>query len=236
MHLGVQLPTASVTWPALAEAARRVEALGYESLWVPDHLLAWEEGISRFEAWQVLGALATVTTRVTLGPLVSPITFRPPAVLAKMAVTLDHTSGGRAVLGIGAGGMEEEHRRFGLPFGSHKERADRLRASVESIRSLLESGQPRPLQARVPILIGGARRRTLAIAAASADMWNAILRPPEDEVAGAEHRRGAIAKVPKRRDLHVITSVTTMHRQSRWSAGHISRSCGTGEVRRSVIG
>ena len=125
----------------------------------------------------MLGALATVTTRIRLGPLVSPVTFRLPALLAKMAVTLDHTSGGRAVLGVGAGGLAEEHHRFGLPFGSSAERASRLDESVGTIRSLLETGQPRPVQARIPILIGGAGQRTLAIAAAHADMWNAILLP-----------------------------------------------------------
>jgi len=125
----------------------------------------------------VLGALATVTARVSLGPLVSPVTFRPPAVLAKMALTLDHTSGGRAVLGIGAGGMAAEHRRFGLRFGSAAERAARLERGVDRIRAVLGGTEPRAL-GRLPLLIGGASARTIAVAAEHADIWNAILLPP----------------------------------------------------------
>ena len=212
MHLGVQLPTAGVTWPTLAEAARRVEALGYDSLWIPDHLLAWEEGVSRLEAWQVLGALATVTSRIALGPLVSPVTFRPPVVLANMAVTLDHTSGGRAILGLGAGGMEEEHRRFGLPFGSSGERAGRLEEGVRTIHARLDSGTPRPVQARLPILIGGAGQRTLAIAASYADMWNAILRPPEFSEKAAALRSLAAARG---RDVMATASFRVIVRERR---------------------
>jgi len=160
----------------------------------------------------VLGALATITARVSLGPLVSPVTFRPPAVLAKMAATVDHISGGRLILGLGAGGMAEEHRRFGLPFGSSAERAGRLERDVETIRALLETGDPRPVQARVPILIGGAGQRTIVIAAAFADMWNAILLPPAFAEKAAALRSDATARG---REVMAIASFRVIVRERR---------------------
>ena len=202
LHLGVQLATAAVTWPELQDAALRVESLGYDSLWVPDHLVARENDASRFEAWQVLAALATVTTRIRLGPLVSPVTFRHPALLAKMATTLDHISAGRVILGLGAGGMPEEHRQFGLPMGTTRERTERLGEAASLVRSLLDApvsdfagkyyqvrqarALPKPLQARLPLLVAGKGDGAIRVAARFADLWNGIGLPP---VFGAKVRR-----------------------------------------------
>ena len=189
----MQLGTSGVTWPELQDAAQRVEALGYDSLWLPDHLIAREGEVPRLEAWEALAALAMVTTRIRLGPLVSPVSFRHPAVLAKMAATLDHISAGRVILGLGAGGMPEEHRQFGLHLGTPRERAERLEEAARLVRSLLNGtisdftgkyygtrgarALPTPVQSRVPFLIAGTGQRIRHIAAQLADMWNGIGLP-----------------------------------------------------------
>lgn len=195
LHVGVQLGTAGVTWTELRHAAQRVEALGYDSLWVPDHLTAWEGAIPRLEAWQSLAGLALSTTSVRLGPLVSPVTFRHPALVAKMAATLDHLSEGRLILGLGRGGMADEHRQYGLPFGPARERSTRLEEAVTIMRSLFDdptstfAGQhyqlldaqamPKPLQSRLPLLIGGLGEGALRVAARHGDIWNAIGLPED---------------------------------------------------------
>lgn len=193
LHFGVQLGTAGVTWPELQRAGQRVEELGFDSLWVPDHLIAREGAVPRFEAWQALAALATVTTTIRLGPLVSPVTFRHPAVLAKMAATLDHISGGRVILGLGAGGMVDEHHQYGLALGTPRERSERLEEATSVVRSLFDEPSstflgkhyqlqdaralPKPLQTRLPLLVAGTGSRTVRVAARLADMWNAIGLP-----------------------------------------------------------
>jgi len=192
-HLGVQLATTTVSWPEIRDAARRVEELGYDSVWVPDHLLARETGAGRLEAWQVLAAIATATRRIRIGPLVSPVTFRHPAVLAKMAATLDHVSDGRLILGLGAAGLAAEHATFGIPFGPRSERVQRLDEACVILRSMLDDPQttfvgrhyqvrdataePKPIQRHLPILIGGGAPSIVGIAARRADMWNMIATP-----------------------------------------------------------
>ncbi len=186
-------------WPELREAALAAEAAGWDSLWIDDHLLCDEgdEGDAKLEGWTVLAALAATTTRPRLGHLVSAITFRNLGVIAKMATTLDHLSSGRFVLGLGAGWHEREHAAFGLDFGaSVGERLDRLEEAAGLLRRLLDGEvvthdgrfhhleraicNPRPIQARLPILVGGSgRRRTLRIVARHADIWNANATPDE---------------------------------------------------------
>jgi alkanesulfonate monooxygenase SsuD/methylene tetrahydromethanopterin reductase-like flavin-dependent oxidoreductase (luciferase family) len=200
------------SWPDLREAALAAETAGWDSLWIDDHLLCDEgdEGDPKLEGWTVLAALAAVTTRVRLGHLVSAITFRNLGVIAKMATTLDHLSGGRFVLGLGAGWHEREHEAFGLDFGaSVGERLDRLEEAAGLLRRLLDGEvvthegrfhrlagavcAPPPLQARLPILVGGSgRRRTLRIVAAHADIWNANATPDElRELDGVLREHGA---------------------------------------------
>jgi alkanesulfonate monooxygenase SsuD/methylene tetrahydromethanopterin reductase-like flavin-dependent oxidoreductase (luciferase family) len=167
--------------------------MGYDSVWLPDHLIGWEEAVPRLEAWQALAGLATVTTKIQLGPLVSPVTFRHPAVLANMAATLDWISGGRTILGLGAGGMPAEHRQYGLPFGTARERGQRLDEAATVVRALFEESStsfrgtyyqlegaraaPKPLQSHLPLLIAGSGRGPLRVAARLGDMWNAIGLP-----------------------------------------------------------
>jgi alkanesulfonate monooxygenase SsuD/methylene tetrahydromethanopterin reductase-like flavin-dependent oxidoreductase (luciferase family) len=200
------------TWPELREAALAAEAKGWDSLWIDDHLLC-DEGDERdpkLEGWTVLAALAAITTRPRLGHLVSAITFRNLGLIAKMATTVDHLSGGRFVLGLGAGWHAREHAAFGLDFGaSVGERLDRLDEAAGLLRRLLDgevvthAGRfytldeavcaPRPVQARLPILVGGSgRRRTLRIVARHADAWNANATPEElRELSGVLAEHGA---------------------------------------------
>jgi F420-dependent oxidoreductase-like protein len=184
-------------WPSLRDAVVAAERAGADSLWVDDHLLS-DEGDpddGKLEGWATLAALATATSRAQLGLLVGANTIRSPGLTAKLATTIDQISGGRSVLGIGAGWFEREHEAFGIDFGSgFGERLDRLGEAVGIIRRLLDGErfshggrfyslrdalcEPRPLQERLPILIGGSGpRKTLPIVARYADIWNAYGTP-----------------------------------------------------------
>ncbi len=186
-------------WASLREAAVLAEASGFSSLWIDDHLLN-DEGDpdeAKLEGWTTLAALAAVTERARLGLLVGANGLRNPGLVAKMAVTLDEISGGRAVLGLGAGWFEREYAAFGIPFGaSAGERIDRLDESAGLLRRLFDGERvthagrfyafddaivrPRPVQARLPILIGGSgRKRTLRVVARHADLWNGYGDPAE---------------------------------------------------------
>jgi alkanesulfonate monooxygenase SsuD/methylene tetrahydromethanopterin reductase-like flavin-dependent oxidoreductase (luciferase family) len=192
MRFGAAFWINRTTWPDLRGACLAVERAGWDSLWVDDHLLA-DEGDptdGKLEGWTTLAALAVLTTDVRLGLLVAANTFRSPGLTAKLATTLDQLSGGRAVLGIGGGWFAREHEAFGLDFGSgFGERLDRLDEAVGLIRRLLDGEtvthdgpvyrlveavcEPRPIQARLPILIGGSGpNKTLRTTARYADLWN----------------------------------------------------------------
>ena len=191
LKLGILAWPQYTDWESLRGVARRVEELGYDSLWTWDHLypiVGSHEG-PIFEGWLTLGAWAEITKRVTLGLMVGANTFRNPALVAKMATTLDHISGGRAVLGIGAAWFETEHVAYGIDFGaSVGERLDRLDEAVVIMRGMLHGEEPSgrdvyaarkvrndpaPVQRRLPILIGGGgERKTLQTVARYADAWN----------------------------------------------------------------
>jgi F420-dependent oxidoreductase-like protein len=177
----------------IAEVAAGAESAGFDSIWVPDHVhqnrIGGGPGGPMLEAYTLLAGLATRTERVLLGSLVSPVTFREPALLAKTITTLDVISGGRAVLGIGAAWDTEEHEAYGINFPDIAEREDRLEESVLICREMFSSSPtsfdgehyrlhdawnaPRPIQARIPILIGGGgERRTLATVAKYGDACN----------------------------------------------------------------
>ena len=195
IRVGALLWPQTDSWPALRDAAIRADRAGLDSLWTWDHLMAivgaWEKPI--LEGWTTLAALAVLTERPTLGLMVGANTFRNPGLTSKLATTLDHLSGGRAVLGIGGAWFEREHDAFGFDetWGSgFGERLDRLDESVMLLRRLLDgeriaehSGrfytmrdalvEPRPVQARLPILIGGSGpQKTLRTTARYADAWN----------------------------------------------------------------
>jgi F420-dependent oxidoreductase-like protein len=184
-------------WPELREACVEAERAGFDSIWLDDHLVSdegdWHD--PKLEGWASLTAVAAVTTRARLGLLVSANTFRNPGLTAKLATTLDHVSGGRAVLGIGGAWFEREHDAFGIDFGSGVgERLDRLDEAVMLLRRLLAGErfshegrfytfhdalcEPRPVQQRLPILVGGSGpKKTLRTTARYADAWNGYGSP-----------------------------------------------------------
>jgi F420-dependent oxidoreductase-like protein len=192
VRFGLQLWPQQTTWPEVRDSALAAEAAGWDSIWVWDHLLAiqgpWQQPI--FEGWTLLAGLAGITSRVRLGLMVGANTFRNPGLTTKLATTLDHVSNGRAVLGIGGAWFDREHEAFGIDFGkSPGERLDWLGEAVPLMRRLLDGElvthkgrfytfkdalcEPRPVQAHLPILIGGSGpRKTLPIVARHGDAWN----------------------------------------------------------------
>jgi alkanesulfonate monooxygenase SsuD/methylene tetrahydromethanopterin reductase-like flavin-dependent oxidoreductase (luciferase family) len=194
-RLGVLLWNQATDWPAYEAAARRVDELGYDYLLAWDHLYAifGDPYQDFFEGYTTLAAWAKVTTNVKLGLLVGANTFRNPGIVAKMLTTIDHLSNGRAVGGLGGAWMDLEHQAHGIDFGSgFGQRLDWLDEATAAIRTLLEGGRvtsepgghyafddlvllPRPIQERLPILIGGSgEKKTLRTVARYADMWNAM--------------------------------------------------------------
>jgi alkanesulfonate monooxygenase SsuD/methylene tetrahydromethanopterin reductase-like flavin-dependent oxidoreductase (luciferase family) len=178
-------------WASLRAAGVRADSLGYDSIWTWDHLypiVGSHEG-PIFEGWLVLTAWAEATERATVGLMVGANTFRNPALVARMATTLDHISGGRAVLGIGGAWFETEHRGLGIEFGSSPgERLRWLEEAVQIMRGMLHGERPSgsryyaarealnlplPIQEHLPILVGGGgERKTLRIVAKYADACN----------------------------------------------------------------
>ena len=192
VRFGAQLWSQATDWPAFRDAALAAEIAGWDSVWTWDHVLAifgpWQQPI--LEGWTALAGLASITRRVRLGLMVGANTFRNPGLTAKLTTTLDHVSDGRAVLGIGGAWFVREHEAFGIDLGaSVGERLDRLDESVGLIRRLLDGETvthegrfyqfrdalcaPPPIQAHLPILIGGSGpRKTLRTVALRADGWN----------------------------------------------------------------
>jgi F420-dependent oxidoreductase-like protein len=199
-----------VSWDDWVAIARACERLGFETLFRSDHYGSVEgvEERGSLDAWATLSALAAVTSRLRLGTLVSPATFRHPSVLAKNAVTADHVSGGRVELGLGTGWNEREHRAYGFRFPPMRERMDRLAEQLELVTRSWQDGafsfagehwsvenldaRPKPVQSPLPLLMGGdAKPRGAALAARYAAEYNVIQPSPED--AGAARERLAAA-------------------------------------------
>jgi alkanesulfonate monooxygenase SsuD/methylene tetrahydromethanopterin reductase-like flavin-dependent oxidoreductase (luciferase family) len=191
-----------LTWDRWRALARVAEETGYHGLFRSDHLtgLAGDSSQPSLDAWASLTWLATNTRRIRFGPLVCPLTFYHPALLAKRAAAVAELSGGRLDLGIGAGWHEGEHRTFGLPFPPLRERLDRLECGARAIRALwggrpvtleqpyapLREAQsfPVPPGGSVPLIVGGrGERRTLRIVAECADEWNVTRVTPEEYAA-----------------------------------------------------
>jgi F420-dependent oxidoreductase-like protein len=184
-------PTTTQSWEDLHDAASHAAATGWDGVWVADHFMPNTSSADGpiLECFTVLAGLATTVPRVRLGSLVAGNTYRHPAVLANMASALDRTSGGRMVLGLGAGWQENEHRAYGIEFFDVRGRLARLEEACAVVRGLLDGDratfagryytlsdaplQPKPVQARLPLLIGGGGEKvTLRIAARWADEWN----------------------------------------------------------------
>ena len=205
ISIGLQAWATNTTWHALMAAGRAIDASGFETLCSNDHFLPalGPEAVVGpvdgpvFEGWSILSGWAAVTSRVRLGCLVSGVGYRNPGLLVRMATALDHASGGRAALGIGAGWHEREHGMFGYAFPGLRERLDRLDEAAAICRGLLDGervtlagqwfdvrdavNEPRPVQDRLPLVIGGSgEKRTLRIVARFADWWNADGNDPAE--------------------------------------------------------
>ena len=210
VRLGLNLWSQASDWPAFLAAAQRADQLGYDHVWTWDHLYAifGDPHQPIFEGYTALAALAQATERVRLGLFVGANTFRNPGLVVKSVATIDHVSGGRAIMGIGGAWFEDEHTAFGFDFGGgFGQRLDWLSEAVDAARVLLDGGEvtspggsryafdhlriaPLPLQSHLPIMIGGAgERKTLRIVAQHADMWNVFGTPEvlahKDEVLRA---------------------------------------------------
>jgi alkanesulfonate monooxygenase SsuD/methylene tetrahydromethanopterin reductase-like flavin-dependent oxidoreductase (luciferase family) len=191
LKLGVQALTYGSSWQEALDTAQLLDRLGYDYLWGHDHLYSTGGDPYQpfFEGWTTLTAWAMATSRIRLGLTVGANTFRNPGIVAKMAVTVDHASGGRSILGLGAGNMEFEARAHGIdPGRTVGERLDWFEEAIAIVVDLLAGREvthhsekyrfeavrhhPRPVQDRIPVVIGAdGERRGLRIAARHADIW-----------------------------------------------------------------
>ena len=192
IRFGVFTGVAQTTWRDLLGVWERIDEMGFDTGWVPDHFYAGygDPAGPCFEAGTVLAAVAARTRRIGVGPLVLSNTFRHPAVLANMAASIDHVAEGRFTLGLGAGWLQSEHDGYALPFGTTKDRIERLDEALDVIRLLHTQRratfagrfyrladalcEPKPYGGRrLPVLIGGGGERlTLRVVAKHADEWN----------------------------------------------------------------
>ena len=236
LRVGIQLPEVEreVRWPEVVSMARRADDAGFDAVWFGEHLLyRFADGTSRgpWEAWSMLAAIAAATTTIRLGPLVACTAFHNPAVLAKQADTLDEISGGRFVLGLGAGWNETEFRAFGIPFDH---RIDRFEEAFTIIRTLLQEGaidfqgsyysardcelRPRgPTPGGPPLLIGSTGERMLSITAPHVDAWNAWYADTNnspDGVAGLRERVDAACRTAGRDPAEIDRTVAVLVRLS----------------------
>lgn len=186
-------PNLAQSWSEVLQTARHAEATGWDGVYVADHFMGDGNSFGApatpmHEATAALSALAAATERVRLGSLVFGITYRHPAVLANWAVTTDHISGGRLLLGVGAGWQLNEHQQYGIELGPPGVRVDRFEEACQVLRGLLTQesttvagehyrltealAEPKPVQSPLPILIGGKGDRMMGVVARHADEWN----------------------------------------------------------------
>ena len=203
LNIGVQLPEVErvVTWSEMRDMAMTAEDVGFDSIWVGDHLLYKGNGESKgpWEAWSMLAAIAAVTSRVRIGPLVAATSFHSPAMLAKKAVTVDEISNGRLILGLGAGWNQVEFDAYGFPFDH---RASRFEEAFTIIRTLLTVGAidfegeyytlrdceliPPARPDGIPLMIGSEGPRVLRATLPYVEGWNAWHAWYDNSLEGAE--------------------------------------------------
>lgn len=207
LRFGMFVPQITSDYGNMLQLARTAETLDFDSLWLFDHLYGPHlPNIGALEGWTLATALLTQTTKLRVGHLVMCANFRHPALLGKMATTLDVISGGRFELGLGSGSVEREHHEMGIPWGKLSERSERLAETLAIVASMFEREQttfsgkhwqvrdipnlPRPAQSpRPPILVGGmSPKHTLPLVARYADVWNV----PTYGLANLDEREAAL--------------------------------------------
>jgi alkanesulfonate monooxygenase SsuD/methylene tetrahydromethanopterin reductase-like flavin-dependent oxidoreductase (luciferase family) len=220
-----------VTWSEILAMTRTGEQVGFDSVWVGDHLLYRDEvhgARGPWEAWTMLAAIAASTTRIALGPLVACTSFHNPTMLAKMASTVDEISGGRLILGLGAGWNETEYRAFGFPYDR---RVSRFAEAFTIIRSLLREGKvdfagefytardcelvPRPRAGGPPLMVGSMGERMLALTIPYVDSWNAWFSWTDNRPEGVAPLRAkvdAACKAAGRKPTEVERTVAVLVR------------------------
>src|SRR5437879_13130587 len=166
-----------LSWERWRRICADVERLGFASLRRSDHLISlMGPGTSErdcIECWESLALAAEWTKKIEFGPMVSPMTFRIPGVLAKIAASVDALSGGRLILGVGAGWNQNEHSVFGIPFLTERERFERLEAGIKTMRDIWSKTNPRPARNTIPLLMGGkGLKNTIPLVAREATEWN----------------------------------------------------------------
>ncbi len=225
--VGVQLPEVErfVAWPDYLDLARRAESAGYDSIWVGDHLVYdLPDGSTRgpYEAWTTLAAIAAVTERVEIGPLVASTSFHAPAMLAKQAATVDAISQGRLIVGLGAGWNRREFDAYGFPYDR---RVSRFEEALAIIAPLLREGRatfhgrfyevddcvldPRPVrQGGPPIMLGSNSPRMLRIGLPVVDSWNVWWSIYDNSVERFAQLRSEVdAVVPEGRSVEATAAV-----------------------------
>jgi F420-dependent oxidoreductase-like protein len=210
LRFGIQTPNQGTTWEELRDTWKEAEALGFDSAWLYDHFAPIYGSIDGpcLEGWTTLAALATQTSRMRIGLLVTGNTYRNPALVAKMATTVDQVSNGRVVLAIGAGWFEDEHKAYGFAYGTPHERAKRLEESLQVISKLWTEDHPTfhgkyytlehapfaPKNVQTPhppIVVGGQGEQWIVpLVGRWADGWNAL---PDVDPDGIRERRKIIA-------------------------------------------
>lgn len=236
-------PSPTWSWEEILDLTRHCESTGWDGVYFADHFMPNSAGDATpldgdtIECWSVMAALAATVPRLRLATLVTSVTYRHPAVLANIAAAVDNISGGRLLLGLGAGWQENEHASYGIDLGTVKQRLDRFEEACTVIRSLLREprttfagsyyrvsdapNQPAPVQARLPILIGGAgEKRTMRTAAALADEWNAWTSPDRlsHKVGVLRRHCEAIGRDPA--EVAVSTqALVFLSRDERWLSG-----------------
>jgi F420-dependent oxidoreductase-like protein len=214
IKFGVTLPQFGATWADAKEFAALADEAGFDSVWLADHFVG-VGGTDPLEAWTQMSAVAAITQRVEIGSLVLCNSYRPPALVAKMATTLDHISNGRLILGYGAGWFSQEYEAYGYEFPSIRTRLEQLEESLEIIKKMWTeeaatfhgfhyhvenaSCQPRPTRTpHPPILIGGGGEKVLlGLVARFADIWNNMGLWHRDIGAKLTHLRAHCEKIAR---------------------------------------
>ncbi|MGH7765643.1 MAG: LLM class flavin-dependent oxidoreductase [Candidatus Dormibacteraceae bacterium] len=171
-----------LNWDRWRRICQDTDSLGFASLRRSDHLISLMRAPDRdcIECWTSLALAAEWTKRIECGPMVSPMTFRIPSVLAKIAASVDALSGGRLLLGVGAGWNENEHNVYGIPFLTERERFERLEEGIKTMRDIWDKTNPKPVRNPIPLLIGGkGAKRTLPLVAREAAEWNLSRLDPD---------------------------------------------------------